>query len=288
MFYRGLLGWALDHRWAVFAISVALLVGSLALMPFIGTGFMPETKENYLTASVEYPEGTKSEVVDKTVAKVERVLGNTEGVDFYQVTVGSTSSNVGMGGELGGTNKAQLFVRLDPEADTEKVMRALRTQDRCAARAAAPRSSSAAECRRRDRLARGGRHRRQPGRHQTGERHDRRPLSSDVEELDNVSSNLGVSRKQIVVDVNESKAAKYGLNAAMIAGTVRGLVAEQKAGSIKIDGQPTDVMYTTRLSDKDREKKMKSLTLTSPLGKKVKLTKVASVTETRVTGRRHD
>ena len=128
VFYRGLLGWSLDHRWAVVAIAVALFVGSLALLPYIGTGFVPETKEKYLTASVEYPEGTKSEVVDKTVAKVERVLGNTKDVDFYQVTVGSTSSNVGMGSELGGTNKAQLFVRLDPEADTEKVMRVLRAK----------------------------------------------------------------------------------------------------------------------------------------------------------------
>ena len=279
VFYRGLLGWALDHRWAVIAISVALLAGSLALMPFIGTGFVPETKEKYLTASVEYPEGTKSEVVDKTVAKVERVLGNTKNVDFYQVTVGSTSSNVGMGSDLGGTNKAQLFVRLDPEADTEKVMRALRAKTAALHRGGTKvvfSSQSAA----------GG----------TGSLEvivtgdnlgDIRRASttivtalSDVKNLDNVSSNLGVSRKQIVVDVNGSKAAKYGLNAAMIAGTVRGLVAEQKAGSIKIDGQPTDVMYTTRLSDTDRDKKMKTLSLTTPLGKKVKLTKVASVTET--------
>ncbi len=65
-------------------------------------------------------------------------------MDFYQATVGSPSEfNVSMSSDLGGTNKAQLFVRLDREADTEKVVRVLRTQDRCAAGATAPRSSSA-------------------------------------------------------------------------------------------------------------------------------------------------
>jgi HAE1 family hydrophobic/amphiphilic exporter-1 len=101
-----------------------------------------------------------------------------------------------------------------------------------------------------------------------------------VDGLENVSSNLGVSRPQIVVNVNQAKAAKYGLNAAMVAGTVRGLVAEQKAGTVKLDGQSTDVMYSLALNSKDRAAKLKSLKLTTPLGKTIPVTSVASVVET--------
>ena len=51
---------------------------------------------------------------------------------------------------------------------------------------------------------------------------------ADQKGLANVKSNLGVARKQLVVDVDQAKAAKYGMNAAMVAGTVRGYVAERE------------------------------------------------------------
>jgi len=279
VFYRGVLGWALDHRSAIIVGAVALFVGAVALMPLIGTGFVPETKEKYLNVAVEYPEGTKASVVDKTVTRVESVLEDHDEVDFYQTTVGASSSSVSMEGGLGGTNKAALFVRLDEEADTDKLMRELREET-------APLHTGGAKVNFSAMSAGGG-----SGALEvniTGDDLGAIRTASDtvverlkkVDDLENVASNLGVSRPQIVVDVDEAKAAKYGVNAAMVAGTVRGLVAEQKAGSVKIAGQPTDVMYTTKLSSADRKAKMRKLELTTPLGKKIKITKVASVTET--------
>ncbi|TLM64557.1 MAG: efflux RND transporter permease subunit, partial [Actinobacteria bacterium] len=111
-FYRRLLGWSLDHRFAVVALSVVLLASSVALLPLIGTGFVPETAEKYLTVAVEYPEGTKASVVDGTVKGVEKILASSDDVDFYQVTVGASSGSLSMNGDLGGTNKASMFVRL--------------------------------------------------------------------------------------------------------------------------------------------------------------------------------
>ncbi|HSK48718.1 MAG TPA: efflux RND transporter permease subunit [Coriobacteriia bacterium] len=279
LFYRGILRWALDHRGAVVVVSVAMLVGAVALMPLIGTGFVPETKEKSLSVAVEYPEGTKAGAVDKTVRQVEAVLADTKDVDFYQSTVGASSSSMSMDGNLGGTNKASLFVRLDSEADTDGLMKALREKTDVyqtdGAKITFAAVSSAGGSGALEVIVTG----KDLGAIRTASDQLVTKLKG-VEDLENVSSNLGVSRPQIVVDVDEAKAAKYGLNAAMIAGTVRGLVAEQKVGSIKIDDQPTEVMYTTKLSAKDRDAKMSKLKLTTPLGKKIALTKVASVVET--------
>lgn len=279
LFYRGLLGWALQHRAVVALIAVAMLLGSLALVPFIGTGFVPETKEKYLTVAVELPEGAKASVVDKTVRGVEEILDESDDVEFYQATVGASNAALSMGGDLGGTNKASLFVRLDSDADTDRLLKDLRAKTEPLQTGGAKVTLSA--------IGAGG----SSGGLEvivTGDKvADIRAASdaivkqlSGVQDLENVSSNLGVSRAQIVVDVDGKKAARYGMNAAMVAGTIRALVAEQKAGSVKIDGQPTDVMYTTKLSAADRAAKLRKLEVMTPLGKKIPLTTIASVIET--------
>ncbi len=102
----------------------------------------------------------------------------------------------------------------------------------------------------------------------------------DQSGLTNVKSNLGTARKQVVVDVDQTKATEYGLNAAMVAGTVRGFVADQKAGSIKVAGQPTDVFYSLTLDPVAKAEEMRKLKLTTPLGKTIKLSKIAKVEET--------
>ncbi len=279
LMYRGLLGWALDHRAVVSLIAVAMLVGSIALVPLIGTGFVPETKEKYLSVAVEYPEGTKASAVDGTVRQIESMLDAEKSVNFHQATVGASSSSVSMSEGMGGTNKAAMFVRLDENADTDAVLKRLRakaepllvdgTKVIFSAVSTAGGSGDLEVLVTGDSL---------PAIREASDRVT--AALKTVPNLENVSSNLGTSRPQIVVDVDETKAAKYGLNAAMVAGTVRGLVAEQKAGTIKLDGQPTDVMYTLALSDKNRAAKMRKLELSTPLGKTIKITQVASVVET--------
>jgi multidrug efflux pump subunit AcrB len=278
-FYRGLLGWSLDHRGAIAVIAVAMFVGSIALVPLIGTGFVPETKEKYLTVAVEYPEGTKATTVDETVRKVEAILDKSKDVEFYQATVGASTSAVSMSGDLGGTNKAAMFVRLKSEASTDQLLRELRRQ-------AEPLQTDGAKVTLSAVSTAGGSGALEvvvTGKDLAAIRTASDQLVRDlksVPNLENVSSNLGVSRPQVVVNVDGAKAAKYGMNAAMVAGTVRALVAEQKVGSIKIDGRPTDVSYTTALSDKDRAEKMRELEVTTPLGDKLALNKIAAVVET--------
>jgi HAE1 family hydrophobic/amphiphilic exporter-1 len=61
---------------------------------------------------------------------------------------------------------------------------------------------------------------------------------------------------------------------------VRGYVADQKAGSVKIDGKDTDVVYAFALKNVDKATEMRNLKLTTPLGKTIKLSKIAKVEET--------
>lgn len=277
--YRRGLTWSLDHRWIVVAAAVVMFVGSLALVPLIGTGFVPEAKEKYVQVAVTYPEGTKSGEVDKTVLGIEKALSTESDVDFYQSTVGGSSTSVSMSGGLGGANTAALYVRLNGQADMDSVIASLRSKtkglggkdvDIALNKVDSSGTNSSLEL------------------IITGEKlADIKTASDTIEKalvdqegLANVRSNLGVARKQLVVDVDQAKAAKYGMNAAMVAGTVRGYVAEQKAGTIKVKGQPTDVYYVLSLDPLKQAEEMRKLELTTPLGKTIRLSKIAAVNET--------
>lgn len=278
--YRSLLGWALGHRAIVALLAVALLVGSIALVPLVGTGFLPETKEKYASIEVQYPEGSKSSAVDATVTKVEALLAKNGDIDYYQATVGTGNGTLGLGSGLGGTNKASLFVRFSEDADLDATLAGLREQ-------AAPLQTDGVTITITAISAAGS----SSGDLQlivTGDSMaDIRSASetvagaiTDVADLENVTNNLGVSRPEVTVTVNEEKAAAAGLNTGLITQTVRGLVADQSLGTAKINGEATEITYATSLSDQDREAKLKSLVLTNPLGEDVALTDVASVEET--------
>ncbi len=277
--YTRVLEWSLGHRWIVVAAAVALFVGSLALVPLIGTGFVPDTKEKYVDIGVTYPEGTKATEVDKAVRVLEAALARSGDVEIYQSTVGVSNSNVGMSSGLGGSNKSSTYVKLKGDANMDEFIAAMESKS--------------------DRLEKDGvtvEYQRVSASGTNSELElvvignslaDIRSASDTIEEamndvpgLENPRSNLGTSRKQLVVDVNQAKAAKYGLNAAMVAGTVRGYVAEQSAGSVKLKGEPTDVVYVVALDPVKRAEEMRALKLSTPLGKNIRLDKIAKVEDT--------
>lgn len=71
--YRRLLHYALGHRLLISAAAVGLLLGSLLLIPLVGTELMPQSDEGEVRVDVEMEVGTRVAVVDETLQKVEEV-----------------------------------------------------------------------------------------------------------------------------------------------------------------------------------------------------------------------
>jgi len=122
--YTSTLKWALSHRALSLIIAAVLFFGSIALLPIIGTSFIPEMSEKMLMVEVEMPQGTDLLTTAETAEQVEQVLGQNPEVLTYQTTIGTSSSFIGgmtammMGG--GGVNTASIEVYLDSDADLEQ------------------------------------------------------------------------------------------------------------------------------------------------------------------------
>jgi len=126
--YTPALKWSLTHRAVTLVIAVVLFFGSFALVPLIGTSFIPSMGEKMLTVEIEMPSGADLMITEEAAMRIEEVLSENPEVLTYQTTVGISSSLIGgfsaMGG--GGTNTASIMVILVQDANLEQEATELR------------------------------------------------------------------------------------------------------------------------------------------------------------------
>ena len=72
--YRGLLDAVLQWRWTTVLASLAVLGLSLLLFPLIGTEFLPPSDEGEVSVDVELEVGTRLEIVDSRVRRLEELV----------------------------------------------------------------------------------------------------------------------------------------------------------------------------------------------------------------------
>src|SRR5439155_1722651 len=75
--YQELLAWALTHRRTLIVTVVLVFFGSLALVPLIGSEFIPVTDESQFRIFVRAPVGQRVGKPEQQVAEIERVLRET-------------------------------------------------------------------------------------------------------------------------------------------------------------------------------------------------------------------
>ena len=88
--YQGMLSWTLAHRKISIGSILAIFLGSLALLPFIGTEFIPVTDESQFRIAVRGPVGQRVEKTEQQVAAIETVLRDTIPTDELATIVSST------------------------------------------------------------------------------------------------------------------------------------------------------------------------------------------------------
>ncbi|HNP38687.1 MAG TPA: efflux RND transporter permease subunit, partial [Nitrospira sp.] len=88
--YERSLRWVLAHRRTLLVAVVALFVSSLALLPFIGTEFLPVSDESQFRIVLRAPVGQRVEKTVDQVAEVERVLREKIPPDELEAIASST------------------------------------------------------------------------------------------------------------------------------------------------------------------------------------------------------
>ncbi len=111
--YRKLLKKALQRRVVVIAASVALFAGSLALLPYLGTEFVPELEEGTINVRVTLAPSSSLDTALEIAEKLEKQL-----LVFPEVTY--ASSRIGraeVGGDPEPVSNIEIFIGLKPVSE---------------------------------------------------------------------------------------------------------------------------------------------------------------------------
>jgi multidrug efflux pump subunit AcrB len=72
--YGSVLEWALTHRKSVIVIALVSFFASFAIVPLVGTEFIPEADEGFISLRLNTPVGSSLEYTDGKVQQVEAML----------------------------------------------------------------------------------------------------------------------------------------------------------------------------------------------------------------------
>ncbi|WP_028571868.1 efflux RND transporter permease subunit [Desulfonatronum lacustre] len=123
--YLDLLQWVLQHRMITLGLTVVVFVGALTLIPHLGSEFMPSTDEGEVRVNIEMEVGTRLEVVDAQVRRIEEIVRElVPEAENMVVNVGAS------GWRGGGGSRAEIRMALVPAAQrtrsSEQIAAALR------------------------------------------------------------------------------------------------------------------------------------------------------------------
>jgi HAE1 family hydrophobic/amphiphilic exporter-1 len=92
--YISSLRFVLNFRFLAIVISMSLFIGSLLLYPKLGQEFLGMAREDMFTVYVQMPSGTKLEITDHTVRRLEKLLKDIPEIQSYTSHVEPWSSKV--------------------------------------------------------------------------------------------------------------------------------------------------------------------------------------------------
>ncbi|MEE4259910.1 MAG: efflux RND transporter permease subunit [Bacteroidales bacterium] len=94
--YESILKWSLRHKVIVISISVLVFVASFALVPLVGTEFMPPADDARISASIELNQGVRIDETKKVARQIEQIINEK----YPEIELISTNMGAGEGGSI--------------------------------------------------------------------------------------------------------------------------------------------------------------------------------------------
>ncbi|MFK3779862.1 efflux RND transporter permease subunit [Agrobacterium sp. NPDC089420] len=90
--YRGVIGWTLRHRLTTLLATAGIFIGSLFMMPLVGTEFVPGADEGRLQINVTAPVGSSLDYTTAKLRLVEKALREFPEVETLYSTINTGGS----------------------------------------------------------------------------------------------------------------------------------------------------------------------------------------------------
>ncbi|MGE6486766.1 efflux RND transporter permease subunit [Paenisporosarcina sp. NPDC076898] len=271
--YRSILKWTLNHKLITTLLAVALFAGSLALVPFVGTSFLPEEDEKMMYVTYTPKPGETKEDVEEAVSYVEAFFIDRKNVESVQVSIGG--ENPMMPGQNNGALMYVIYEDETPEFTLEKEQAMKEVQ----------KFKTTGEWKSQDFATSGGSN--EISYFVYGKDLETiEPVIRDIEKIlnegkniANVGSTIADSYEEHTLVADQTKLAQYGLTAAQVGMALNPNVQREMLTTIEQDGETFEVYIDTMKEKPDSLEELLNKTIPSPLGMEVAIKDVVTVTD---------
>ncbi|MDY7011478.1 MAG: efflux RND transporter permease subunit [Planctomycetota bacterium] len=288
--YSRLLGWALGHRKTVIVLAVLLFAGSLLLLPYLGSEFMPEEDKAIVRGTLHLPVGTRVEETARVMAAIDRIIKEevTEDERIAVFTRCGTSRS-GMSSVMGeegshiGSFGVKLVRRVERTRNVKQIAAALRKRlgdmrgllriEKYNLESGDPMAG----------LVLGG----------------EQPLTvniigDDIEVTDELAAKIkGIAERtpgtvdiaisrvkgkpELWVNVDRAKASDLGLNVSQIGDVIRGSFYGKEASKYRIHGDEYDIFVRLREPDRAKTSDIAATPIRTASGRLVRADNISDV-----------
>jgi len=275
--YASLITWSLKHRIIVFILAVVIFAGSILLIPFVGTEFLPSSDQGQFNISITLPTGTNLETTREIVSEVEKIVSKIPEIKSVLTTAGEGSGGMGFSG--GGGNSGTIMVNLveqnQRKRNMSQIINDLRqkigtypdAQIKFSQQGFSFSSGSDLEIK------------------ISGDSPDELErianrvieLTAEVEGIYDLESSVEDIRPELHVNIDRGKANLYGLNTAQIASTVQDALLGRVVSLYQEEGDQIDIRIRLDEEDRNSIEEVENLLISSNVGLQIPLKEIAEV-----------
>jgi len=119
-FYEATLALAIRNKWKTIVFAILIFISGFFLMPFIGTGFFPQTDESRLNATIELPTGLRLEQSVEVSSRMQDIFEQKyPEIDMISNSTGSATTGMMMGSQAG-SNVINFILRLVSPSERDR------------------------------------------------------------------------------------------------------------------------------------------------------------------------
>jgi len=273
--YVRFLGWAIGHRLAVVLPAIALMVVAVILSSQIGFELHPELDEGELRVNVELEPGTRVEVTEEIMQRLQMVVRDSVPEARYVMVQSGSFSFFRAAGQHVGELRIGLVERSERERSSQQIASAIR-----------PLMQIEPGMRVRVRSGGGFFRRLTSGSFGDDSRleievrgHDLQVLSDlarrvqeEIMMVDGVADtdmSMKPGLPEMLVTVDRPKAASMGLNVSHVADTLETAIGGRRASMFRQEGDEFNILVRLRQEDRLGWADVGQVPLTTPLGRTI-------------------
>lgn len=280
--YKRLLGWSLHHKLAVVIFAIVLFVGSLVLVPSVGTEFMPQADNSRLMITLELPTGRSPQSAVPTIRRVEKIFAeHVPELEIISSGVGTNTEGGGLGGGSTSPNVIDITASVvsvdERERSVFEIAEVVREQ-----------LDDIPEATKFSVSTQGGASAGSPvaidiignDLEQTTEIAQR--IIARLEQIEGVRNadvNRGDPQLALQIDLDRDKLAPLGLNSGTVGQSIRNMIAGLTATEYREEGDEFDIVVRYDQPFRQSVEDIRRMTVTTPDGNLVEIGSLGEIRE---------